>query len=497
MREDPRKRLTMHFLVCFASYLAIWTVANLPGLREPWFYFDDFVHMHNAHQHRLAMLYQRGIENGRPIEGLWFFTFLLDGNTAANIALRFVQGTLHVTGAVLAVTWLGQRTRISPLVQWLAGLPFLLWPFGAEATLWRSTCAFPLAMLFAVLAVFAVTAERSRVYRLLGGMLIAVSMLTNQSSAFAALLLWTVGCAVHAAQGRAPVWPKWRLELVILLAGYIIGGVGSILVLHNLATWGSVRGGLATDIVGKLGLLLRLNEEVLFSPRYPVTLRVAHAALLSLAVIIQLVGMHGKAHRTRSALVLATLLAGLVLPYTAVLTTVESWAPWRVMYLGPFVLTLALLTSSAAGRAARLRALAASALVIVVVAHYVPIAWRNSAEYVRVFREDLAFAERVEAFGSRHACDSVCVLTSRDVAIRDWNPYGFEYQHGDSKISAFLKPVVADMFLLRFTRMRPVHGDKVVQEGNERRRARNERPGAVARSMIVSKHQPVVIVFPH
>src|SRR4051812_4116296 len=111
------------------GFSLLWAFAFWPGLHDAWYFYDDFLFSSTSFSFNL----KAGSCQGRPLFALWAATYVLDrdpANPLANILLRWLQGVIHVSIALMAAYLLWQQLR-----SWyasLAVLPFLLWSFNAE-----------------------------------------------------------------------------------------------------------------------------------------------------------------------------------------------------------------------------------------------------------------------------------------------------------------------------------------------------------------------------
>jgi hypothetical protein len=444
-------------VLVFITYLLLWSIANWPALRQAWWYCDDFIIGEQISSSAAPVLLKHVLGHGRPGEGVWFLTFLLDGSSDQGIQnrlLRFVQGGLHALVGVLAADLLWRQTR--RWTAFLSALPFILWPFNGEATLWRAAGQYPLAALLGLLGVQAIrrSSEQPNLSCIIGPSLIVLGVLTNQSAAFAGAVVWVfvVGLIV-LGEGQIRM-SRVRREAIMLVMGYCIGGVASFLIV-----WLVGHPQLASNILGKLVYLLHLNRLFITWPEfYPPWLSAAHILLLSMLSLVLVRALREKTWTVRQALLAITfVMTGLVTPYAAIVLVARTWPAWRVMYLAPFLITGAATILAQALATWKVGRTVSLVLVSVILAGYVKMAWINSSEYVKVFKEDLHLLRQLENYAAQeHIQDgAIYVATSPEVQIRKWNPYGLEYVHGDSKIPAFFRSWSAHPFVRRFSWLRP------------------------------------------
>lgn len=146
-RNRPRSRTTFWqafaFGICATSLSA---VSLEPALSHAWWHPDDSW----TFTETTERLIDHCVSIGRPLQAIWYLTFLTERGGAAeqwNELWRALQIARHIAAVLIAGRTL-RRAFPHPAVAW-ALLPFLLWPFAAEATTWRAAGCYPLAALWA------------------------------------------------------------------------------------------------------------------------------------------------------------------------------------------------------------------------------------------------------------------------------------------------------------------------------------------------------------
>jgi hypothetical protein len=374
-----------------------------------------------------------------------------------NIAMRFIQGGFHSLAASLAafVVWKDTHHRSA----FFGFLPFALWPFNAEAVMWRTAGGYPVAALLSVLAVVLVRRQGKyqAVYRLLGAVFIAMAVLFQQVAAVAGPILWFMIVCLHLVRERQPLEFLGIKQLAYLVSGGITGGlISAVIARHYNAVTG--RFVVATNLWDRLSYITNLNVRFFSWPDfYPAWLAWAHVALLAVAFVLVLATLLNR-NRTFSALLSISFIcfATFVFPFAPLLIVAESWPSFRVMYMAPLILSVAWLTVMQLRVSSIFHALAAG-LFCVVLLGYVQIAWQNSAEYPYVFEADLQTLKGLSETANRENVKNIFVVTSPEFPLTDWNPYHVKYMHADSKISAFLVDFSADSFIYLFSSLKPTH----------------------------------------
>jgi hypothetical protein len=387
-------------LLLFLSLWFAWASANTPGLLKAWWHLDDLYRTWD-----LQKSLHRGLVNGRPVEGLWFYTFYLDqppGHSTANILLRCMQSGLHCLAALLWIRLLARRVVIWKAA--LSALPFLLWPFNGEAVLWRTAAAYPLAVCFSLFGLLIIDEARAPMAQICGAALIGLAMLTNQNSATAGLVGFALIMAIDLDADRFRPWRKNLLRFSILCAGYLVGTAISWLITHHYAKAGS-RAQFPHNFKEKLGHWRELNHLFLFWPGiYPRTLRWAHCLVLASAPIVILYRAMTRKIRISRA-ILVTLLLGslLILPYTAILGVAELTLAHRLWYVAPSIIGACWLVPAAQWPLKSLPFAAAAICLGVVSISYGKMARENAREYIESYEADLRSLRALETVAAREA----------------------------------------------------------------------------------------------
>lgn len=317
-RSQEARVLGLFFVLC----CLLWGAANWPGLREPWWYTDDFPFALTM-QRRPDRAFAHALGGGRPLQIPWFYTQLLDGTpdrVGANIALRALGGLLHALSTTLAAGLLWQATGRRAA---LAGaLPFLLWPFSGEVVLWRTAAYYCLASSISLAGAYLLLpATGSRLKRAVGVACIAGSMLTHQIAGLAGLVVGVLYVALvqmrRVGSTRDPVVRRASL----LSLGYLLGGFASLAV-ARLAPM--ARAEVPLVLMDKLTFLLELNKLFLAPDQFPWWLVTMQTALV-VGPVLLLLAQGGSCLATqRKWLAVAMVLAAVVTPYATLMLVGES-----------------------------------------------------------------------------------------------------------------------------------------------------------------------------
>jgi hypothetical protein len=413
----------------FLAFLALWVLANLPALRQPWWYLDDFCQDLSA----TAVAHNLGL--GRPGQFLMVASFALEDhgrNPAANILLRLAQGALHALAAALLAGVLYARTRRRATL--LAALPFLLSPFAAEPALWRSASPYPLAAVLSLAGLRLMEKRRGA-----GSCLVVAAMLTQPLGAVAAAGAWCVAAALSILEEGRAARGRLRAEASALALAY---GAGALLVLAVAATqdepWRS-RLDLAADWRSRAFVLAAANATF-FARSFLAQwggIGHLHALFPALAAAVPLLlAARDRRSAGRALAALAMMGSVLVVPYAPLLPVGESLLTDRLFYLAALVHCGAWALAEHAWRAVRwLRGLAA-ALLLALSSAYALVTWTIVPVYPELYRADLRLLGNLEGRARATGADSLFVCAPGETA--NPNPHGLDFRGGPVRLSAFL-----------------------------------------------------------
>ena len=413
----------------FLAFFAVWALANLPAVRRPWWYLDDFC------QDLSAIGVAHNIGLGRPGQFLMVASFALEDhgrNPGANILLRLAQGALHALAAALLAAVLHARTRRRATL--LAALPFLLSPFAAEPALWRSASPYPLAAVLSLAGLRLMEKRRGA-----GAGLVVGAMLTQPLGAFAAAGAWCLAAGLSVLENGRAAWHRLRAEAWRLAIAY---GAGAAAVLAVAATqdepWRS-RVDLAVDWRSRA--LVLADANVTFFDRSFLAQWGAighlHALFPALAVAVPLVAAARDCRTARRALAaVAVTASALLVPYAPLLPVGESLLPDRLFYLAALAHCGAWALAEHAWRAVRwLRGLAA-VLLIALSSAYAVVTWTIAPVYREVYQADLRLLRDLEDKARATNAESLFVCAPSETA--NANPHGVDFRRGPVRLSAFL-----------------------------------------------------------
>ena len=454
----PRVRTVQRFAILFLLYFALWWLANLPATSHAWLSTDDFDF---ARDYR----WWHNYGHGRPLGNLVMASLSWDtgaNGELANILFRTLQGAVHAATAVMAAALLYKSTRLR--VALIAPAIFLLWPYNGEAAVWRAAGNFPLSAFVSVtgaLFVYHSLAAGRRWLAPLGMVMVASAVLMQQLGAMAGLLLWAIMLVVQRAapQRRELIGAAW------LGAGYACGALASKAVTRAFLGDTPGRDQLATDLWGKVAYLRYLWAEVLWSRFSPLQqgLQLFLLGLLIVAFALHLIRV---AEPPTAKLIRAAALAAVfTFPYAPMLITVNSPDTMRVLYLAPFLLVAAAI--AAAPWLERVLPHAGVVLTGALLVIYLPLAYVNSGDFVRLYNADVQFLEKLstEAAAAGRDAPAKVAVAYLDYYFRAYDPHGvIRMLNGEAKLSAFLNSWAGRALIEWRTDLIPVTDNAVLKK---------------------------------
>ena len=454
-------RIRFSFWQVFSIFFLLWALFFWPALHDAWWAMDDFWAIGWTNAVRWGRFV---VGNGRPLLGVWSYSYLLDngpGRESANILLHWIQGCVHVLNATLLAALLWRVVRSWQAI--VAVLPFLLWPFNADAVLWRGGSVYAIAACLSLLGLHLIRlhdTKRDRIYWIAGSFLCGLSMLATQATAFAGIVVWPVLVGLTALQQQPMPWRRLMREAAFLATGSIFGAALSYYLIKTYPLPpGWFRGALATDFKAKVDFLLNVHRHlILFPTFYPTPLKTFHVLLGALAFLAVVFGRPEEPGEPRafwrSLIAFFALLSCLVLPFAAQLVVADSLIFLRALYLGPIFFTASVLIGLQIFRGRVWLQRGYGALLFLILISYWPIAWGHSAEYVKCYKGDLEDLRRVQKHAAKFGLTRVMVVPG--MSFRVYNPRRFQYFFLCDHMSSLACPWVRELFIRRWAGLQPV-----------------------------------------
>lgn len=453
----------------FIIYFIIWGLANLPALRDAWWYSDDYAVIKTKWSDEI----QIDLSEGRPLQMVWKATIHYIDNEPSkeieNIILRLIQGMVHALIATLAVSLLSQGQR--GWDAFLAMLPFLIWPFNGEAVLWRTGANVSAAALLSLAGLTFIVKGNKWWITSLGAVMVVLSMLDHQIGALCALCVWIILILVEIPDSITSKQTSIIKKSGILLLGYILGGIVSFLLAGSFS---GTRAVFATSFTDKIHFFFTLNLIFLRGAFYPASMSAVQVVTLVLLVaFVVLLGT--KADKSSTCWRLALIATMFIAPWATILIVTNNWPAWRVMYLAPLIYTSLFLVvlRLADGTKVFHRGInyITLGLLAILFIGYSRVSWANSQEYVEIFQKDLSVLQTANIIiEEQRLSNQVCAITYEDY-LRDWNPYRLQYTHADGKYSAFLPRWGAPNFIPVFSNLNVTTDPTIKHKGVELCRA--------------------------
>jgi hypothetical protein len=473
----------------FFIFGLLWAQFFWPALHNAWWYADDFWVGEWTDAQRWGPFV---LGNGRPLVGVWSYSFLLDHSPNAqwaNILLRWFQGGVHVLNATVLAGLLWSATRHWTAV--LAALPFLLWPFNADAVLWRGGSVYAIAACFSLLGLHLIRlhdTKRDRFYWIAGSFLCGLSMLAMQVTAFAGIVVWPVLVGLTALQQQPMPWRRLVREGTFLAIGTITGAAVSYGLIKTHPIPMSVfagRGGLAFDLLMSLRMLVVIDWVVVLFPGYvyktrmpvlsewyanlvpqnvtvgfyPPWLQIFHVLLIA-GTVFAILFFGFTTCKTvkamwRPILVLFCLALCLVVPFSAQMIAFGQRAVvLRTLYLAPILFTACAIFTFQLLRQCVWLQRATVALLFAILVSYWPISREHAAEYVKSYQTDIADLREVEQHATELGLTRVIVVPGMPFWL--YNPHHFKYTMLCTHNSSLAYPWVRETFIRNRSGLRPV-----------------------------------------
>ena len=448
----------------FFIFGLLWALFFWPALHNAWWYADDFWAGEWTDAQRWGPFV---LGNGRPLLGLWSYSFLLDHSPNAqwaNILLRWFQGGVHVLNATVLAGLLWSATRHWTAV--LAVLPFLLWPFNADAVLWRGGSVYAIAACLSLLGLHLIRrydTKRDRIYWIAGSFLCGLSMLATQTSAFASVAVWIVLVGLAAIHPDPMPWRRLVREGTFLAIGTITGAAVSygLIKTHPIPmSLFAGRGDVAFDFHRALRVLGRIDALVIVFPVfYPWWLQLLHVLLIAGALFAIILFGWTEYKRAkaiwRPILVFFCLALCLVVPFSAQLIAVgQDAVVLRTLYLAPLLFSACTIFTFQFFRHRVWLERATMALLVLILVSYWPICREHAAEYVKCYQADIADLREVEQHAAELGLTRVIVVPGMPFWL--YNPHHFKYTMACTHNSSLAYPWVRETFIRNCSSLRPV-----------------------------------------
>ncbi len=436
-------------------YWVLWAGANWPGIRQAWWYADDLGFAEGSGKSLLSFQ----ASHGRPLAGVWLSSIYLDAPPSrklANVSLRVLQGLEHSFNAALAAVLVCPFSTGPQM--FAAGLPLLLWPFHADAVLWRAGSIHVWAALISLLGLARILSgkrieKQLSKPKLVGALVIALSTLVSQATPWIALIVYLMRDGVRMLAGQTRESFRKNSAMTWVLGGLCGGGTISF----TVGIWfggGGERVQLSNEVLSKLFLLLKTHYNFWFRPLFNSMDIILVHSLFLLCVAAGIILHFGRPVRSAGSFSSLLLIANpIVLAIASFLIVRQNGVPWRGMYLMPLCVTSGFLFLIHAVKPEPRLARAGFLCILAVSSVYGLSSWKNSGDYPRVMQKDLSLARDLEVWMARESKPTtpLVVYASEDCVRVNPNPYGLNYVYHDDKVPAFYNS--ADSFLRTFTRI--------------------------------------------
>ena len=410
----------------FGLLWAVWALGRWPAFFEPFWIADDFSMWDLTFTHIAG----GGAGQGRWLNGPWYalyFLFPPPAHLAGSIVLRALAGLLHTLSSWLMGKALVRATGTA--WAWLAVLPFHLWAFNGEATIWFAGSTYALAGALTIGGVALLHASADGLRRpLAAALLIALGVNSNQAGAMGGAAFGLVLAAVEAVRTPSFDRRRWARLAAATAAGYLLGGVASAV---GMLFFGYGRAGQFSDFGGMAAQYLKVAERLwLFPGIYPPAYVVALALLLfgTAALLLAFACRQSWRRAGLAALALGLLTVAAIAPS---LLAAESAAPPRVLYAASLVwvgLASVAFTILPRGRPR----IGGAGLLLILAALNLPLSIREAAEFSTIYRRDLQTLRELEAYAAAVGCERVLFMDWTHSAPWRDNPYELALYYRDT-----------------------------------------------------------------
>ncbi|MDD5055728.1 MAG: hypothetical protein PHZ00_05690 [Candidatus Peribacteraceae bacterium] len=434
--------------------LLLWTLYNWPALVHVWWLFDDLV---TVPLYPMSHTLIRSVTQGRPI-GIFLFLLnyiLMNWNlTAAFFILHILQAILHVTAAMLIGKILihFSRTRAA----FIAVLPFLLWPFGNEATLWIAATLYPLAACLSLGGILLLIDNKKVSFRrrLAGMFLISIAPFCVQPASLAGLSVYCIALALS-------ILDRERLSILLracpyILIAYVLGIAGNAVLpflLHDSHTLGTdpATALLYQSLPQIVAGLKYLLTHPAFYPQWLVKMHIATLALGIISFVIFPAARTIREYTINTSIVLFLVFSFLFILRLPTILLGLFWFSGRTMYFDPLLLTFALCLVLRSRMAPTFGAIIVSFIVLILAIGYFPISITYAREHVVVFQRDRETLKGLEEIAGRQQIGQL-VVAYDPASYPVFNPYSLRYPgFGEVNQSVFTTGWYLPYFLALFS----------------------------------------------
>ncbi|MFH0851952.1 MAG: hypothetical protein V1876_04355 [Candidatus Peregrinibacteria bacterium] len=434
-------------VIVFFLFFALWILFVWPAISHLWWVEDDYSLLTSQADGTFdVMNVMRSIPlSSRPIHTIWTivkFAVITHAPSllGAGVVFRLIQGSIHTLCAVLAGLILARFTERKIAI--LTVLPFLIWPFGSEATLWTSAAIYPIAACLSLFGILLLIGKKTVSLRrkLIGILLITLAPFANQSACLAGLLVY---CMVLALSWNHYEHRSQLLRaLPYLLAAYTLAiCLNGLMVVqtHDQRVGAFSLPDLPAHAMTQLSLTITYLLTAPFL--YPRWLIRVHIVIFAFALIAVFPLSRAKGILKIITGGLVAVLIGfivLLLLRAPTIYTGMDWVSGRTMYLDPLLFSFALCLILQSRLKPKLSMALVILLLIVLAGTYYPISVANARENVTVYTKDIETLRRLESIAWTENTNRLLIayLPHRRPSV---NPYSVRYyDFGDVHHSVFM-----------------------------------------------------------
>lgn len=458
-------------LAVYLCLLIVWVIFVHPALFNEWWSQDDLMTLaRGTERYTRTQIINSFARGSRPLQTIVQLLtnavlFHTSSDFTAGIVLRLIQGTMHVLCASIAGLLLARFTERK--IAFLTVLPFLVWPFSHDATIWVSGIIYPLAALLSLLGILLLIgkAESSSARRFAGMFFIALSPFANQSSCLAGGVVFCMALALsrHHREHRSLLLHM----LPYVLTAYTVGLALNIQ-LTTQAQDQRIANFSVTEVPKHMWEpVTRGFKSLLTTPLlYPPWLTIFQPALFAFALIaiFPLSSAQSIRHKMIGGVVVLLLGLSIVCIIRAPAIAIGStWITERMMYLDPFLFSLAFCLILQAKLKPNINAMVSLLLLTVLIGAFLPISLTHAREHVTVYNRDVEELRRLEHIASQEQTKHLLLVTTK-FRSSSVNPYSIRYSFGSPSVSSFTSEMFSFFFITYYSKTLVFNSDEVFRK---------------------------------
>lgn len=462
-RESWYKRVKRNRIITglavFLCMFIVWMIFVYPALFHQWWAQDDFmILVRGEDRYTRAQIISNFFQSSRPLQTIvqWLHNavlFYTSSDFTAGIVLRLIQGTMHVLCASIAGLILVRFTERK--IAFLTVLPFLVWPFSNDATVWVAGTVYPFAALLSLLGTLLLIGKdtSSSLRRFAGMFCIALSPFVNQSSCLAGAVVF---CMVLALSRHHREHRSLLLHMLpYFLTAFTVGVLLNIQLTIQAQDQRIIKLSVMEIPKNTWEPATRGIKYLLTTPRlYPPWLTIFQPAIFALALMAIFPLSSAQSIRNKIIGGTVALLLGLSLVFIMRAPTIaigNYWITERTMYLDPLLFTFAFCLILQSNLKPRINAAVALLLLVILIGAYLPISLTHAHEHVTVYNRDIKELKHLENVAFMEHTNQLLLATTtfRPSSV---NPYSIRYTFGSPSVSIFQSEMFSFFYIKYYSK---------------------------------------------